>query len=40
LHLALYLQKCCQDSKAAQQALFDMTLQAGLQSGPVVGGIM
>jgi len=39
-HLALYLQKCCQDSDAAQKALFDMTIQAGLQSGLVAGGIM
>ncbi len=35
-----YLQKCCQDSDAAQEALFDMTSQAGLQSGLVAGGVM
>ncbi len=40
LHSAVYLQRCCQDSDAAQKALFDMTIQAGLQSGLVAGGIM
>ena len=40
LHLALYLQKCCQDLNAAQKALFETKNQAGLQSGLVPGGII
>jgi len=31
-----YLHKCCQDSNAAQEAVFDMS-KAGLQSGLVSG---
>ncbi len=40
LHLVLRLQKCCQHSDAAQETLFDITNQAGLQSGLVASGIM
>ncbi len=40
LHLVLHLQKCCQYSDAAQEALFDITSPAELQSGLVAGGVM
>ena len=35
LYLVFYLQKCCQGSDAALEAL-----EAGLQSGLVAGGVM
>jgi len=40
LHLVSNLHKCWQDSDAAQEPLFDLTSQAGLQSGPKARSLM